>query len=146
MDNEPVSETRRTNMLLLIDEIGSIKDFSERCNTNANYISQIKTRHKNRSLGTRLARKIEKALKKPIGWMDVPHPKSANIFEEEAQTYSAVTPTDTKKTNKKEEKLLEIFRELDPDDQTRLHEVGSALLTAEDILKWDGETDRRKVK
>lgn len=46
--------------------------FAERVQIQPSYWSQIKSR--SRQIGERLARQFEQRCKKPVGWMDVPHP------------------------------------------------------------------------
>jgi hypothetical protein len=74
-----VAEIRRQNLEDLIKELGSAAALAERIGTAPQYISQIlhatpdtKT-GRGRTLGTVLARRIEKQLSKEDGWMDQAH-------------------------------------------------------------------------
>jgi hypothetical protein len=85
-----VARTRLDNALLLFDEFvrisaatpdvatlrGLERRFAERLEIQPSYWSQIKSR--SRQIGERLARQFEQRCKKPIGWMDVPHPANGN--------------------------------------------------------------------
>lgn len=73
-----VSETRRENLLLLVTEHGSLANLNEKLGllrTDAT-LSQIKNQSresrtgKPKMMGVTLARRIEKALNLPTGWMD----------------------------------------------------------------------------
>ena len=81
-----VARTRLDNALLLFDEFvrvsaatpdlatlrGLERRFAERLEIQPSYWSQIKSR--SRQIGERLARQFEQRCRKPMGWMDVPHP------------------------------------------------------------------------
>ena len=81
-----VARTRLDNALLLFDEFvqaavktpdaaalrGLERRFAERLQIQPSYWSQIKGR--SRQIGERLARQFEQLCRKPIGWMDLPHP------------------------------------------------------------------------
>lgn len=81
-----VARTRLDNALLLFEEFvrvsaatpdlatlrGLERRFAERLEIQPSYWSQIKSR--SRQIGERLARQFEQRCKKPVGWMDVPHP------------------------------------------------------------------------
>jgi SOS-response transcriptional repressor LexA len=63
-------EVRRANMLLLVKEIGSLKALGDKTDTPPAYLSQIKNRANQRGMGDEIARRIERKLGKPSGWMD----------------------------------------------------------------------------
>ena len=81
-----VARTRLDNALLLFDEFvqaavktpdaaalrGLERRFAERLQIQPSYWSQIKGR--SRQIGERLARQFEQLCRKPVGWMDLPHP------------------------------------------------------------------------
>ncbi len=73
-----IAEIRRTNLERLAEEAGSLDAVAERADTNAVYLTQIRTRYPDRrtgrprEMGSRLARRLEKAFGKPTGWMDTP--------------------------------------------------------------------------
>lgn len=76
--------TNRENRLhwleVAIGLAGSASRLAERADLSEAYLSQVRTRSKDsktgrcRSLGATAARKIERALRKPVGWMDQPKP------------------------------------------------------------------------
>lgn len=66
MDNKAI---RRANMLMLVDQLGSIKKLADATSTPPNYISQIKNQPE-RGMGDDVARRFEEKLRKPRGWMD----------------------------------------------------------------------------
>lgn len=74
-----IDEIRRANLLLAIDRVGSAKKLADLTGLAPAYISQVKTRApeskggKQRNLGDDAARRIDKALGEPTGWMDTPH-------------------------------------------------------------------------
>jgi hypothetical protein len=85
-----VARTRLDNALLLFDEFvqaavkvpdaatlrGLERRFAERLQIQPSYWSQIKSR--SRQIGERLARQFEQLCRKPVGWMDLPHPAGGN--------------------------------------------------------------------
>jgi len=50
---------------------GMLKLFAERLELSDRYLSHVKNNRKN--IGAAIARQVEKRLKLPHGWMDVPH-------------------------------------------------------------------------
>lgn len=70
-------EIRRENLLIAIDKLGSATLLASAAEISAAYISQIKTASpesktgKPKTMGDAVARRIEKALGVPEGWMDV---------------------------------------------------------------------------
>lgn len=65
-----VKEIRRLNLEYLIASVGSIKKLADIVDSDPNYVSQIKNKNANKTMGDRFARKIEKSFQKPHGWMD----------------------------------------------------------------------------
>ena len=70
---------RRRNLQRLIAEAGSAEALARRAETSSAYVSQIRSgteyaKGKVRRVGDRLAAKLEKAMDKPVGWMDAPPP------------------------------------------------------------------------
>lgn len=64
-------QIRHANLLLLLASTEvSAEAFAHACGSSASSISQVKT--KTRNIGDNLARRIEKAMNKPYGWMDTP--------------------------------------------------------------------------
>ena len=69
---------RRQNLEILIDEAGSQAELARRSGADARYISQIYTESRTptgaqRKIGDELARRLEKGMNKPLGWMDQRH-------------------------------------------------------------------------
>jgi hypothetical protein len=63
------AETRRRRLQLLVQQYGSQKAVAEACGfTSDNYVTQLLNPRK--SFGEKTARKIEKATRKPLGWLD----------------------------------------------------------------------------
>jgi hypothetical protein len=88
LGNMPIdlAQVRLDNALLLFEEFvqqaarqpdaatlrGLEGRFAERLQIQPSYWSQIKSR--SRQIGERLARQFEERMRKPYGWMDLPHP------------------------------------------------------------------------
>ena len=74
-----IDDIRYRNLLLLLQEAGNNQaEVARRCDTSPSYINQILRRLKTpkgttRSVGTRLARRLEQGFSKPTGWMDEDH-------------------------------------------------------------------------
>jgi hypothetical protein len=75
-------EIRRDNLLIAIERLRTASALAERAGVAAAYLSQIKNQTpdsktgKPKAMGDEVARKIERALKEPEGWMDVEHNSS----------------------------------------------------------------------
>jgi hypothetical protein len=74
-----IREIRRENLAALKREIGTLRALADQAPTDPNYLSQILGGKGN--VGHQLARKLEKAAKKPVGWMDQEHPLPAQAEE-----------------------------------------------------------------
>lgn len=74
-----IDEIRRENLLLAIERLRTMAALAERAGVSSAYLSQIKNRTpesktgKPKAMGADVARKIEKALREPEGWMDTEH-------------------------------------------------------------------------
>ena len=68
-----VKEIRRENLAALVSKRGSRKPLAEAIGTDPAYISQLLSDKTKADMGHQLARRIEKALGKPRGWMDRSH-------------------------------------------------------------------------
>lgn len=84
VDNKQI---RLRNLLLLIEEAGTVKALGDAAETPATHLSNIKNRVKSAGgktleVGDKLARKLERGMKKDPGWMDVLHDPSAVEGEE----------------------------------------------------------------
>ena len=71
-------QIRLRNLEILIAQAGSAARLARACDTNSSYLSQVRHQTPNekgtpRTLGNRMAEKLEKAMGKPSGWMDTPH-------------------------------------------------------------------------
>ena len=72
------SPIRLKNLEILIREAGSAARLARAAQTNSSYLSQVRNQLPTqkgtpRSIGDELAAKLEAAMKKPPGWMDVDH-------------------------------------------------------------------------
>lgn len=74
-----INAIRRENLLRLLEEAGTQERLAERCDVSHIYLNQIKNMRpdpatgKIRNVGNQLARKLEKGMNKPEGWMDTDH-------------------------------------------------------------------------
>lgn len=118
-----VKENRYANLLLLIEEAGSMPRLEERTGITANYLRQIKNKNaiqngKPKGIGDKIAAKLEDGMNKPRGWLDQVHttaeevPPSEGLFLRDNVQYlmnkKGVTfPLLAKRTNIDEEKLKE---------------------------------------
>ncbi len=67
---------RRANLRAIIDDEfeGSLAEFARYMGVESSYISRYySTKSQQRNIGNQTARKIERLLKKPFGWMDQIH-------------------------------------------------------------------------
>lgn len=64
---------RRNNLRALVEQLGGQVELAKAVGTDAAYLSQILGDWKGRGLGPKLARRIEVALSKPMGWLDQAH-------------------------------------------------------------------------
>ncbi len=76
------SPIRLKNLEILIREAGSAARLARAAETNSSYLSQVRNQLPTqkgtpRSIGDDLAAKLEAAMKKPPGWMDVDHDTQA---------------------------------------------------------------------
>lgn len=67
-----VREIRLARLLELISKFGQ-KELADRVDIDTAYISQIKNPNNPKNMGEKLARRIEKAMNLPFGWMDRLH-------------------------------------------------------------------------
>lgn len=122
-------EIRRANMLMLAEELGSLRVLADKTGTDAKYLSQVKNRWRRpggqpTGMGDDVARRIEDALQKPRGWMDAPQKKGAKGAE------SAMLST-------KEEMLLLLFRGLTPEQQReQIKYLHAAYEANQDVQKY----------
>lgn len=71
MDNKTI---RRTNLATLSVRYRTLEQLSAKTGITASYLSQIRGGY--RQMGDAAARKIERAFRKPVGWMDQTHETS----------------------------------------------------------------------
>lgn len=77
-----VKENRYANLLLLIEEAGSVPRLEEKTGVTANYLRQIKNKNaiqngKPKGIGDKIAAKLEDGMNKPRGWLDQIHSQSS---------------------------------------------------------------------
>ncbi|WAR46936.1 hypothetical protein [Methylomonas rapida] len=74
-----INEIRKTNLLILIDEVGKKSTIAKLADTDPAYISQVLSENPkhSRNIGEDFARKLENGCGKPRGWMDQYHPRNA---------------------------------------------------------------------
>ncbi|WP_145929202.1 hypothetical protein [Chromobacterium vaccinii] len=94
-------EFRRANLLALIEQYGTIRHLAEKVDVAPNHLSLVKNHVRN--MGDKLARRIEEAVGKPVGWMDLPHDGGDLDL---AQDVASVTIT-----AQSEEELVKLLRE-----------------------------------
>lgn len=78
---------RRQNLLQLIREVGSKAEIARRAGVSEAYLSQVTSEKTKRNLGSDVARRIEKAMRRKAGWMDVSH---SGVEPAEGQRVSVV--------------------------------------------------------
>lgn len=64
---------RRQNLLQLIGEAGSKAELARRAGVSEAYLSQVTSDKTKRNMGADVARRIEKAMRRRAGWMDLQH-------------------------------------------------------------------------
>jgi hypothetical protein len=68
-----IRDIRRYNLGILRRQVGSLKQLAALAETDPNYLSQLASGAWKSSMGHAMARRLEKACKKPVGWMDQEH-------------------------------------------------------------------------
>jgi transcriptional regulator with XRE-family HTH domain len=107
-------EIRRGNLLLLVGETPTktLRELAERCGVSVAYLSQVKSPKIQRDMGDDVARRLERGMKKPTGWMDIPQAgKSRPKIDYTAQ----------------EQELLDAFRECAPEGQEAIYNLAQQL-------------------
>jgi hypothetical protein len=77
-----IKEIREANLRLLINSKpfdGRLTDFAEAVETNPDYFSQIMSKKLAAGMGGIVARRIERKLNKPRGWMDTLQSQVINV-------------------------------------------------------------------
>ncbi len=76
-----IDKIRRLNLQIIIDNLHNegrtIAELSRKSQTSPAYISQIMNKSHRSNLGSNLARRIEKAMNLPKGWLDNYHEELA---------------------------------------------------------------------
>lgn len=67
------SSIRLENFRELITKAGGPAEAARKLDMDDSQLSQIAGKHPSRNIGTSLARRIEKAFRRPEGWLDMPH-------------------------------------------------------------------------
>ena len=114
-----IKEIRLKNLRLLIEEVGSAAELARRVKTDPAYLSQILSTKIKRALGGELARRIERAMAKPHGWMDRLN------FPEEPGQYK--TERRMGAISMEEMALLKKYRMLSSKERTQLQAISNAL-------------------
>jgi len=78
---QEIRDTRLRNLAILVQEFGTAAALAEKIGSDPAYLSQLLNGWRGRSLGTKLARRMELAAQKPSGWMDSQHPELWNETE-----------------------------------------------------------------
>lgn len=144
-----IEEIRHNNLKLLIAERGSLTAVADAADTAMNYLSQIingthAQSGKARSVGTKLARKLEAGCGKPDGWMDKPQfvNKTPATFpnetweqlnpQERDMVFTVVNFFSTNKPQKNvgEEALLKAFRNCSSEARTVVISVAESQATS----------------
>lgn len=73
-DNLEVREVRRRNLGVVLQEFRTNAALAKKLDVDASYISQLKKGY--REIGNQTARAIERAAKKPKGWLDTQQPEA----------------------------------------------------------------------
>jgi len=69
-------DIRRDNLRTLISEFKTIAAVAEMSDTSEKYLSEVLRQKGNRSIGSKVAKKLEDGCGKPPGWMDIDHSDS----------------------------------------------------------------------
>ena len=83
------SSIRLENLRALITKAGGPAEAARKLDMDNSQLSQIAGKHPIRNIGTALARRIEKAFRRPEGWLDVPH---SQMLLPQARTDRNVSP------------------------------------------------------
>ncbi len=76
---------RRNNLTRLIAEAGGQKALAARSGVSAAYLSQVLSARIRRNVGHNLARRLERGMAKPYGWMDVMDPTDGDVQARQAE-------------------------------------------------------------
>lgn len=83
-----IKDNRYNNLLLLLEEAGSMVRLEERTGVTANYLRQIKNKNviqngKPKGIGDKIAVKLEDGMNKPRGWLDLDHSGEKQVTQED---------------------------------------------------------------
>ena len=127
-----ISDIRKLNLSKLIEEAGSATRLAKKAGTAPAYISQIMTGAPQKSgkayvVGDKVARRLERAMNKPDGWMDREHLSADN---DETPGATALASMLSSLGDKEFYALaLEISLKLAPKDRLK---IAAAMLSAAD--------------
>lgn len=82
MGYEDITNIRRENARRLAREAGGPAEFGRRVAMADSQITHLIGEKKTKNIGAIIARRIEKAFNKPIGWLDTYHPPGPNVMFE----------------------------------------------------------------
>lgn len=124
-----IAEIRRNNLELLIKEMGTLEAVaSADTKTSSVYLSQVRRQTKDRktgqkrAMGTAIARRLELACDKPVGWMD--------------QDRAAEDGKSAALLNEQQVEWLRLFNALTDDTQrAQIAAYASGLLARPGVLK-----------
>ena len=120
---------RRDNLKRLLADYSTQRDFGEAVGLAGSQISHILTGR--REMGDEIARRIEKALGKPLGWMD----RSALTQEPALEMELASLPAD-------QSKLLLDYKRLSPKHQEMVRETAAGYLALEQRRKQQQQQEQ----
>lgn len=88
----PIVVRRRRNMERLIEEAGGLGAFASQARIIKSHVSAMR---KTRGIGAELAARMERAFKRPPGWLDQDHadPTSPVVAQESSPRYMTIEPT-----------------------------------------------------
>lgn len=67
------SDISRSNARYLAESVGGFKRFCDKVGMAEAQVSQLIGKNPSRGIGRKVARRIEEAFDKPLGWIDQPH-------------------------------------------------------------------------
>lgn len=92
-------QIRLKNLLLVIEQAGSQARLADYVGIKSSYISQIKSPTHPTNMGNDIARRIEKAMNLPFGWMDHLHDESTDTETTSLTTNNQNSYTSSRKAD-----------------------------------------------
>ncbi|MDP9893213.1 hypothetical protein J2W32_001482 [Variovorax boronicumulans] len=117
------AQIRRENLNLLQRESGTLENVAARAGTSSVYLSQVRHQtidlktNRPRQMGSSMARRLERAFDKPLGWMDADHAEAAAEVPDEQFAPLANEP-----------------HTMGVNDKVRVPVIGSARIDQEDFV------------